>query len=350
MPSSAAAAGRIEMRHPGTPGPRGGGVYIPEFQRTRLLDATFALVAAEGYRRLTARRVSDWAGVSNKTFYDLFSDREDCFLAAFDYAIDQLTTVVVPAWESGRDWAAGIRAGLGALLGFLDEEPELRQLVFVEALGAGPRVLAHRAEVLDALADPIDEGRRGVKVGGELPPLTAEGIVGATFGVIYARLSQDDPEPLAGLLNQLMATIVLPYRGHATAAREHSRLDPELTTGFRGARGGRLHATAGKPVAPLDFRLTVRTHLVLTAVAQLNERESDPSNREIASAAGVRDQGQISRLLARLEGLGLLVNTGGATAGVPNAWRLTPKAEAILSSSTKPTCVAPGAPTSSKER
>jgi AcrR family transcriptional regulator len=137
-------------------------VYIPEFQRTRLLDATFALVAAEGYRRLTARRVSDWAGVSNKTFYDLFSDREDCFLAAFDYAIEQLTAIMVPAWEGERDWAAGIRAGLGVLLGFLDEEPELRQLVFVEALGAGPRVLTRRAEVLDALAGPVDEGRKGV--------------------------------------------------------------------------------------------------------------------------------------------------------------------------------------------
>jgi AcrR family transcriptional regulator len=199
--------------------------------------------------------VSDWAGVSNKTFYDLFSDREDCFLAAFDYAIEQLTTVVVPAWEGEKDWAAGIRAGLGALLGFLDEEPALRRLVFVEALGAGPRVLARRAEVLDALAGPIDEGRRGVKVGSELPPLTAEGIVGATFGVIYARLSQNDSEPLAGLLNQLVATIVLPYRGHAAAAREHALLHPELTTVSSHAKGGRLVA-AGKPAVPLDFRLT----------------------------------------------------------------------------------------------
>ena len=100
------------------PGPRGGGVYIPEFQRTRLLDATFALVAAEGYRRLTARRVSDWAGVSNKTFYDLFSDREDCFLAAFDYAIEQLAAVVVPAWEGERDWAARDPCGSRRAAGF----------------------------------------------------------------------------------------------------------------------------------------------------------------------------------------------------------------------------------------
>ena len=83
-------------------------------------------------------------------------------------------------------------------------------------------------------------------------------------------------------------------------------------------------------MTPLDFRLTVRTHLVLTAVTRLRERGSDPSNREISSAAGVRDQGQISRLLRRLEGLGLLENRGGATAGIPNAWRLTSRGEEIV--------------------
>jgi AcrR family transcriptional regulator len=302
-------------------------VYIPAFQRTRLLDATFAVVAEEGYRRMTVRKVSGRAGVSNKTFYDLFSDREDCFLAAFDYAIDQIATVVVPAWEGERDWAAGIRAGLGALLGFLDEEPALRKLVFVEALGAGPRVLARRAEVLDALAGAVDEGRKGAKAGGELPPLTAEGIVGATFGVIYARLSpiEDRPAPpIAALLNQLVATIVLPYRGHAVAARELAREVLQLAPGTN-AGGGTSIVTAAKHAAPTDFRLTVRTQMVLVAVAN----RPGGSNREISDGAGVADQGQISKLLARLEGLGLLRNTGGETRGIPNAWHLTPRGEEI---------------------
>jgi AcrR family transcriptional regulator len=282
-------------------------------------------VGAEGYRRLTARRVSDWAGVSNKTFYDLFSDREDCFLAAFDYAIDQLTRVVVPAWEKEKDWAAGIRAGLGALLGFLDEEPALRRLVFVEALGAGPRVLARRAEVLDVLARVVDEGRRGAKVGSELPPLTAEGIVGATFGVIYARLSQEDPGSLASLLNQLMATIVLPYRGHTAAARELERRVQPAVGSISNLGGGASIIPAGGRSAPTDFRLTVRTQMVLAAVAA----HPGGSNRQVSSAAGVVDQGQISRLLTRLEGLGLLRNAGGETLGVPNAWHLTPRGEEI---------------------
>jgi AcrR family transcriptional regulator len=308
----------------------GGGVPVSELQRTRLLDAAFAVVAEQGYRRMTVRRVSDRARVSSKTFYDLFSDREDCFLAAFELALDRLATHVVAAWEGEREWTARVRAGLGALLQMLDDEPALRTLVVVEALGAGPRVLARRAEVLERVAAAIDEGRTGVKVGRELPPLTAEGIVGAAFGVIYARLIQDDPErgSLVGLLNALMATIVLPYRGHAAAARELARHAPRHIDGAQ-AKGGKSIAPVGSLATPVDFRLTVRTHMVLAAVAELSEEGSDPSNRQISDAAGIRDQGQISKLLARLEGHGLLRNTGGQTLGVPNAWQLTTHGEEI---------------------
>jgi AcrR family transcriptional regulator/DNA-binding MarR family transcriptional regulator len=319
------AAGRIRTRQAGVAGPRGGGVYVSELQRSRLLDAAFAVVAEEGYRRMTVRRVSDRAGMSNKTFYDLFSDREECFLAAFELALERLSTVVVVAWEGQREWTARVRSALGALLGFLEEEPALRTLVFVEALGAGPRVLARRAEVLEQVAVAVDQGRVGVRVGRELPPLTAEGIVGAAFGVIYARLIQDTPEPgaLAGLSNALMATIVLPYRGHAAAARELARCAP-AHAGTQG-KGGKSVAPVGSLATPVDFRLTVRTHMVLAAVA----KRPGANNRQISDIAGVVDQGQISKLLARLEGLGLLRNAGGETRGIPNAWHLTSRGEEI---------------------
>jgi DNA-binding MarR family transcriptional regulator len=64
-----------------------------------------------------------------------------------------------------------------------------------------------------------------------------------------------------------------------------------------------------------------------------------PNNRQVSNAAGVADQGQISKLLARLEGLGLLVNTGGETQGVPRAWQITPKGKEIIHAS-RPNTVA----------
>jgi AcrR family transcriptional regulator len=307
-------------------------VYVSELQRVRLLDATFAVVAEDGYKRMTARRVSGRAGVSNKTFYDLFTDREDCFLAAFDQAVDQLASVVIPAYESEKEWAARVRAALGALLEFLDREPALRLLVFVEALGAGPRVLERRAGVLRDLESVVDQGLAGVKAGRALPPLTAEGVAGAAFSVIHTRLLEQRPGPLTELLSPLMATIVLPYRGHAAAARELARPAPEPRSVSSRPVGGSLPVRrVGDQSQFIDFRPTFRTQMVLAAVAELGGRGSDPSNREVSDRAKVSDQGQISKLLSRLEGLGLLQNTGGHTQGVPNAWQLTPRGEEVLS-------------------
>ena len=98
----------------------------------------------------------------------------------------------------------------------------------------------------------VDGGRAGVKVGCELPPLTGEGIVGAAFGVLYARLIQDEPAPLRDLLNALMATIVLPYRGHAAAARELARLATAPSIGS-GAGGGKSLTAPKAPRAPRGF-------------------------------------------------------------------------------------------------
>ena len=326
MSAPARVGERVRMRRPGVMGPRGGGVYLPEVQRTRLLDAAFAIVTEQGYRRMTVRRVTGLAGMSSRTFYDLFADPEDCFLALFDQAVEEFAAVVAPAFEGEREWVAQIRAGLGALLGFLEREPELRRLVFVEALGVGPRVLARRAEVLAMLERAVDEGRAGVKAGRELPALTAEGVVGAAFGVIHARLFQADPGSLTALLNPLMATIVLPYRGRATASRELARPAPE-SVGRGGSNQQSRSGTSGstelcrsrRSPDPARFRPTLRTHKVLVAVAE----RPGANNRQVGVAAGVSDQGQISRLLARLEGLGLLENRGTRALGAPYAWHLT---------------------------
>ncbi len=93
------------------------------------------------------------------------------------------------------------------------------------------------------------------------------------------------------------------------------------------ARFGASATPGGAGAGVAHFRLTARTQIVLAAVAE----HPGASNRRVADLAGIRDQGQISKLLRRLEGHGLLQNSGGATAGVPNAWRLTSPGEEVLS-------------------
>ena len=133
--------------------------------------------------------------------------------------------------------------------------------------------------------------------------MVAEGVVGATFGVIHARLLELRPEPLVGLLGPLMATIVLPYRGSAAAARELERPRPALPARRRDGDG--LSRRPVGSASPVDYRLTVRTQMALAAVAG----RPGLNNREVSEIIGLSDQGQISRMMKRLSDQGLVENT-----------------------------------------
>ena len=129
----------------------------------------------------------------------------------------------------GAEWVERVRGALVVLLGALERDRVLARVVFVDALGVGPRVLARRAEVLDGVARLLDEGREGVEGVAGLPASTGQAVAGAAFSLIHARLIEQDAKPsLFGLFNDLMATIVLPYRGREVAARELSRPLPVL--------------------------------------------------------------------------------------------------------------------------
>jgi AcrR family transcriptional regulator len=304
-------AGVRKQARPGVDGlPR---EHVSEIQRMRILAAMAEVASERGAGSVTVAHVVARAGVSRRTFYDLFADREECFLAAFEEAIGQVSAQVIAAYEGQSAWWERIRAGLWALLVFLDEEPATARLCIVESLAAGPRVLERRAVVLRALVRAIDEGRAAVaKKATQPPPLTAEGVVGAVLSVIHTRLSEPGAKPLTGLLGELMSVIVLPYLGQAAAQKELHKPAPKLKTKTTPAQRD--------PLDGLDMRITYRTVRVLMVIASY----PDASNRRIATEAGISDQGQVSKLLARLEHLGLVYNRGiGPVKGAPNAWQLT---------------------------
>jgi AcrR family transcriptional regulator/DNA-binding MarR family transcriptional regulator len=282
-----------------------------------MITAAAHVVDDYGYGGMSVARVTARAGVSRRTFYDVFEDRENCFVAVFDEAVERARMVAVRAAAGGGSWRERVRAGLAALLVFAGDDPVTGSLLIVHALGAGPKTLSRRARGLETLHAIIDQGRSQTKAGKEPPPLTAEGTVGAVLSVIHARLLEPDHGPLIDLLNPLMGMIVLPYLGPVAAAKELTRPAPKTKHGTM--------ARAKNPLDGLRMRLTYRTLRVLSAIATL----PDASNREIADHAGVSDQGQISKLLARLERLELIHNTGPNTKGEPNAWQLTPKGHEI---------------------
>jgi AcrR family transcriptional regulator len=195
-----------------------------------MLSSGIQVVSEGGYSKMSVARVTGRAGVSLRTFYDLFDNRESCFLAVFDEAVGEMTAIAAAAYDGEQGWRAGIRAALAALLSFIDERPNVGALVVVEALGAGPRVLERRAEVVASLTAAIDRGRAQSGRRGDQPPLTAEGVVGAVLSVIHARLSERQPGSLLALLNHLMGMIVAPHLGTRAVAQEHARVHGRTRT------------------------------------------------------------------------------------------------------------------------
>lgn len=295
---------------------------IGEIQRARILAAMTQVACERGAAGATVASIVARAGVSRRTFYEEFADCETCFLAALDQAVEYARARVQPIYEApertrkAQSWRERIRASLTELLRLFDEQSRMARLLVVESLGAGPRALARRTEVLDVLTAAVDRGRREGAGSPELTVLNAEGVVGAVLSLIHRRLCERGEQPLSGLLNPLMSIVVLPYLGAAQARRELDREAPAASK----SSGTSSVPLQQDPFKDAGMRLTYRTMLVLETVAA----NPGASNRRIGEAAGVGDQGQMSKLLARMERLGLIANRGpGHLKGEPNAWTLT---------------------------
>jgi AcrR family transcriptional regulator len=307
---------------------------VIEIQRSRLLAAAASVVDERGFSHTTVAHITERARVSRRTFYDLFDDREDCLLVVFEDAVGLVRREVLAAGAESLDWRERVRSGLWAILSFLDREPVLARVCVVQTLRSGTRPLERREEVLAELARVLDGGRGESARGGACPPLTAEGLVGAVSSILYGRLSRHAPEPLTSLFGELMEMIVLPYLGPAAARKEHARAAP-VTLPMSETSGTQAGILVGDghgdrdPLAELPMRLTYRTARALEAVAD----SPGVSNRAIGEHAGITDQGQISRLLSRLQRLGLVANGGeGHMRGEANAWRLTQTGQRVVRS------------------
>ncbi len=290
---------------------------VAEFQRGRLLKAVVELVSERDYARVTAGEVILRAGVSRKTFYDLYENRDDCVLAVLEESYAEIADVVTPAYLAHERWTEQLRAALEALVAFLECETAIGAFAVSYLVGCGPRDQQLRTAVLERLRGVLRDGRSQGKRGRELSPLTEEAVVGAVLAILHARLRARLPCSSA-LTNELMWTIVLPYLGPASAAGQLNRPAP--------TRAVLSPAPARDPLRDLDMRLTYRTGRTLEAIAL----EPGANNAEIAARTLLADQGQMSKLLARLARLGLIENTGpGQSRGGANAWHLTPTGSAL---------------------
>ncbi|MGE5335829.1 MAG: TetR/AcrR family transcriptional regulator [Nitrososphaerota archaeon] len=194
---------------------------IQAIQRQRLIAAMLSAVAELGYLETNVQDVIDRAGVSRPTFYEHFANKEDCFLVAFKTSAERLRQTIDTAMREGGDvWRQRVRLALEALLRFAIHEPEIARAIVVEARAASATAVNQRVELMDELAQCLDEQARELLPGSPaFTVATAGGVVGGIESLLYSRLCKGEWDQLEDLLPSLMYFVVLPYEGHEAAAK-----------------------------------------------------------------------------------------------------------------------------------
>jgi AcrR family transcriptional regulator len=196
-------------------------------QRERMLAAVIDVVSETGYASMTVRDVITRAGVSRRTFYEHFSNKEEVFLAAYDHVVDLVLDDVNAAYERGKTWTERVRLGLEAFVGLLAEQPALAHVCVVEVLAAGPRALARRSVAIDRfrsfLAPGYDHHPKRLRA----PDVAAHAAIGGIYEVIYSHVLEGRTDGLPALAPELLHGMLVPFVGaeHAVkASREAARL------------------------------------------------------------------------------------------------------------------------------
>jgi AcrR family transcriptional regulator len=189
-------------------------------QQARILDAMRGALGQHGYSDTSVAEVIKLAGVSRKTFYAQFADKEDCFLAIYEEHMARLQTVARDAFDAQDEWVPALRAGLTALLAALAYDPALAKVCFVDVLAAGPRAAQRRNEAMRALEGILELAR---PAGDASPRALGLSMIGGLGEVLYQEIVGDRADQLPKMLPELMYALVLPFEGREAAERELSR-------------------------------------------------------------------------------------------------------------------------------
>src|ERR1700728_1783440 len=176
--------------------------FVVSNQRERIMSALVATVFTYGFGASSVERVARRAGVSRRTFYEQFADREDAYLQTYDAAAGCLLERVNAAWNEPGDGAEQLRVWLRTLLESIAEEPRLARVCIVEVLSVGPQALEHRERRMRDFATPLESAAIEHNAAPP-PPLATDGLVAAIYDAIYRRVAQDRTDELPDLLEDL---------------------------------------------------------------------------------------------------------------------------------------------------
>jgi len=187
--------------------------FITRHQRVRIITALALETSEQGYREVTVADIVKRAGIARNTFYENFRSKEDCFLAAQEFAMSTALERVVDAAGELDEWPRRVCAGLAAFLDYVVEEPALARTCMVEALAAGPAAVRYYEESQQAFVSLFKLGRDVSPHGAGLPETIEEAIIGGVFWIVYQRLAVAETQAIEDLLPELVEFALTPYMG-----------------------------------------------------------------------------------------------------------------------------------------
>lgn len=192
---------------------------VIENQRRRLLEAAADGLAEIGYAELRVKDMTDGAGVSRRTFYQLYDDKLECILAAHEDALARLREIISTACAGSVTWADGVAAAVDAGLRFAARHPaETRLLMLATHTVSEPRLMGAALAAHAQFADLLRAGRKQ-RGGGSPTELTESAVIGSVTAIVGARLSADQVGDLRKLGPELVQIILAPYLGYEEAQR-----------------------------------------------------------------------------------------------------------------------------------
>lgn len=184
------------------------------------------IAASKGYEATAIGDVVERAGVSAESFNEMFAGKEDCFLQAYDAAIDVLVAHVSNAFvdATGEPWTKRIEAALRAMVKLLAAEADVARMTIVEVAAIGEDARIRYRAALDRFVPFLEQGRSVSSNGTDLPADTAQFAIGGGASLLYDEIRAGRGPELPKVLPQLFFAVTMPYLGAAAAEAEMQRI------------------------------------------------------------------------------------------------------------------------------
>jgi AcrR family transcriptional regulator len=193
--------------------PRISAEQVAENQRLRILFAAAQLAEEKGYTASTIADITRTAGVDGRVFYSLFADKQDAFMTVHELGVRQVMAVTATAFFSGATWPERAWEAGRALTQFLQTNPLIAHVGFVEAPAVGPGAVQRVEDSHIAFAVFLQEGYQYAGVPAPPSKAALEAIVTATFELIYLEARNSPAPQLAGLLPHMTFLFLAPFLG-----------------------------------------------------------------------------------------------------------------------------------------